>query len=128
MINYIPLTIGEFIAKLQQQPQENSIYFDFGDCVPKNFDSYRGYYAQLALGFSDKLMPMKVSTLLQLALDAQYYTFEGYKGGEYTMSPETPLWAANWGIASSTAIIDVITYGQYLKHDTRIVTAYCPQL
>lgn len=25
---------------------------------------------------------------------------------------------ANWGIASSTAIIDVVTYGQYLKYDT----------
>lgn len=58
-------------------------------------DSYRGYYADLSL------LPTKtVSTAdrLYVMLKSAYgSTFEGYKGGDFVMDGDTPLWVAAYG-------------------------------
>ena len=48
--------------------------------------------------------PCLISDLLERAESAQHETFEGWKGGEYTMSPETPLWADDAGESDGMAI------------------------
>jgi hypothetical protein len=117
-----PLTIGQFITKLEQQPQENEITFDFGGYIPTTFDSYRGFYDQLALGFDTGVASVSVATLLYNARDAQYETFQGYKGGSYRMTPDTHLWADNYGKWTSTAIVDVVSN----DCETKIITVYLP--
>lgn len=117
-----PLTIGDFIAKLEQQRQTNRVTFDLGGLEPTTFDSYRGFYDQLALGFDFNHNGSKITVeeLIKKSKDAQYNTFEGYKGGYYTMSPDTYLWVDNYGCYNSTAIVDV-TGNDY---QTVIVTAW----
>lgn len=110
------ISIGQFIDLLEKQNPSYPITFDFCDFVPMNFDSYRGFYDQLALGYSDDhSQKVTVATLLEKAKDAQSQTYTGYKGGSYQMTPETPLWCDNWGRSTGTAIIDVVDCEYYVK-------------
>jgi len=116
-----PITIGRFIEHLEQQDPNHTISFDFCGFVPADFDSYRGFYDQLALGYSDDYsQEVKVSTLLEKAKDTQFKQYTGYKGGSYRMTPETLLWCDNWGQATGTAVVDVLNCEYYVK----IVTQY----
>lgn len=101
-----PITLGEFIGALEKCDNSKDVYFEFANYSPTRFDSYRGYYEQLALGFKEDAS-MTVSELLESAKKALGHTFEGYKGGFYTMFKNTPVWAANYGRSNSTAIIGV---------------------
>jgi hypothetical protein len=103
------LSLGEFIDKLKKLPKEAVIQFDFGGSVPTEFESYRGYYSELALGFTGEYgitMPT-VKRLLELAEAAVGDTFQGWKGGDHEMSRETSLFVANPGNTSDTFIKDV---------------------
>jgi hypothetical protein len=108
------LTLGEFIKKLEDQPQDNAIQFDFMYFVPDGIDSYRGYYDQLALGYKEggdpDKMP-KVKEILNLCKDAIGKYFTGYKGGNYLMTEKTPIWVSNYREVGDTGIIDVIEAG-----------------
>jgi hypothetical protein len=116
MDHFEPITIGKFIELLEKQDKNYSITFDFCDFVPTSFDSYRGFYEQLALGYSDDhSQKATVATLLEKARVAQYQTYTGYKGGSYQMTPETPLWCDNWGRSTSTAIVNVVDCDYYVK-------------
>lgn len=121
------LTLGEFIKKLEAQPQDNNIYFDFAHLVPDHFMSWRGVYRELALGYRDiewkdgkYVGYMTVAELLEKAKKAVGAVFEGYKGGDFTMREDTPVWVSNYGDADHTQIVDVINDGS----TSIIVTEY----
>lgn len=118
-----PLTLGEFIEKLRQQPQDNEITFDFCGFLPTTFDSWRGVYCELALGYEapEYNKSIQVATLLSRAQDADGEVFMGYKGGNYQMGKSTRIWVDNRGETNGTAIVDVITFDTYL---TKIITQY----
>lgn len=87
------LTLGELIAALSNEPQGKAIVADNG-YTPDTFDSYRGYYADLAME------PGKASTCGEILVKAHASngaTFTGYKGGEFDMNENTPLWLAHGG-------------------------------
>jgi hypothetical protein len=102
-----PLTLGELIACLSLCPENLSVTFDFGRLVPTELDSYRGYYDHLALGFAEESR-ISCGELLARLNAAVGTTFGGWKGGEYTMYEDTPVWAANPGRSTDTAIVDVV--------------------
>lgn len=102
------MTLGAFIKALEACPQDAGVSFDFGGCYPTEFASYRGSYEQLALGFDDKIVRPTVANLLARAKESLGKTFEGYKGGDYTMLEYTPLWVSNYGRSSGTAITAVV--------------------
>ena len=52
--------------------------------------------------------------------EANGATYEGYKGGDFQMSDRTPIWVANYGKATGTALIGV-SDGEYI---VRLETAY----
>lgn len=90
------------------------VYFDFcrQDALAE-IDSYRGSYDHLAIGWGN-IFPKKTSVsaliaALELCVGKE---FEGYKGGDYTMNRDTPVWCANWSEAGSTAIVGVYD-GEY---------------
>lgn len=122
------LSLGEIISKCEAIAEkghkisdgEISVVFDFGYLHPVSIDSWRGIYKELALGFSNKGNPMKLSAFIEMLKDAIDKTFEGYKGGDYTMSRHTPVWVANYGNSGSTAVIDVID----AEYQVVIVTGY----
>jgi len=107
------------------------VFFDFGELVPTGLHSYRGFYDHLAFSFDrrwtfngkdEKDNEIDVAGLLKMCEDALGRTFQGYKGGDYVMNPDTPLWVSDYAEASSTAVVAV------LDEETRVIiqTAYRP--
>lgn len=83
-----PLTIGELVSLLAKQDQEAA--WRGGDSV----HSYRGYYDELAIEPGGVVTVAKARVMLE---DAVGSTFQGYKGGDYTMTGDTPVWSAPYG-------------------------------
>lgn len=100
------MTLGELIAALEKRERDQLVYFDFGNFVPRGVDSYRGYYDHLAIGFSDDGTPT-VAGVLKMLKSARGKSFEGYKGGAYTMCDDSPVWAANHGKATGAGIVGI---------------------
>lgn len=121
-----PLTLGQFITKLKQQPEENFVFFEFCDFVPTEFGSWRGLFSELALGYAPwrESEPLAVSSLIALAKSAIGATYTGFKGGQYEMTKQTTLWADNCGEATRTAIVDVKTFDAEDCYSTKIITQW----
>lgn len=92
------MTLGKFIEALKALPADLLIAYDVGRS-PGEPDSFRGYYEQLAFGYSYDTR-RTVCDVLRLAENAMGETFKGYKGGYFVMHEDTPLWAASYGISS----------------------------
>ena len=100
------IRLGELIRRLEGEPQDNSVRFDFGGFIPRRIDSYRGFYDQLAISYDDDWRnKMKVSEFILVLREVVGKTLEGYKGGGYKMDERTPVWAANYGECNSTAVV-----------------------
>jgi hypothetical protein len=107
MMTMNTITLGELIDALAKYPADCQIGFDFCGTVPTTFESFRGYYDQLALGWSDRrgVAHVTCGELLALAKEAEGATFTGWKGGRYTMSRDTPVWIDNRGECTDTVIV-----------------------
>jgi len=90
-------SLGEVILLLEAQPKGNIVKLDFTDEIPTSLDSYRGYYEDLSLDYSPNAQPMTVKRLLKQFKDADGETFQGYKGGDFTMHRRTLVWVAEYG-------------------------------
>ena len=86
------VTLGELITDLDGV--EGLVLFEDGNS-PGNEDSYRGYYADLAFG--QQLEPKLASEFFDQCRRAFGKTYEGYKGGDFVMDEDTPLWRAAYG-------------------------------
>lgn len=114
-----PIALGELIGLLEGVPSTCEVRFAFNDFVPTRLQSYRGYYEQLALGFdTDYQRGCTVANLLTALRSAIGATLDSYKGGGYTIGRDTPVWAANWGEAPSTAIIGLSEEGSTVYLET----------
>jgi hypothetical protein len=107
------ITLGALIAKLQAVKDKKSpVVFDFCGMKPTNVYSWRGAYCELALGYTDPdSKDVTVASLLKELKSAIGKSFTGYKGGDFTMSKDTPIWVDNWGRYTLTAIVDVLDDG-----------------
>lgn len=133
------LSLGELIAALEKLPltfdsqgaqHPKDVYFDFGQTAPGHLTSYRGNYSELAITFNDPdrtayygyTIPTAEAFLAMLrAALAPGRTFGGWKGGEYRMTAETPVWVAPWGQSGYTAVVGV----RDLETEIVIDTAWC---
>lgn len=126
------LTLGEMILKMEaicekKKEDQPTVVFDFEYAFPVGIGSWRGAYVELALSFdlnghgreSDK-NPMKAEEFLKLLRDTVGKTFEGYKGGDFTMTKHTPVWVANNGNVGNTAVIEIIDH----DYEIIIMTGY----
>jgi hypothetical protein len=96
------MTLGELIALLEARDPEQVVPLGFG-----NPHSYRGYYHEL--GF-EPVRNVTVGAMLASARSALGSTYEGYKGGEYTMSDHTYCWLAEWGSEGETLGRTLLSY------------------
>lgn len=96
------LMLIELIMKLDAIANKDKlIVFDDGKFWPERVDSWRGSYAELALEYcSNEELMLIVSELLADLKDAVGKTFRGYKGGDFIMGKNTPLWVACYGTAA----------------------------
>ncbi len=101
------VTLGELCQVLSAAPQDSKVVLDHNLSVsPGSPDSYRGYYSDLA--FAPSSEPITVKDFKAVCQDCLGKTFEGYKGGDYTMGPETPLWLSSYGTTrDSRAIVGI---------------------
>ena len=102
-----PLNLGQLIDALGRHDPKASVGYDFCRLAPAGPWSYRGYYDHLALGFNTTARRPTVDELLIVLRGAVGKVFEGYKGGNYTMTRATPVWVAQWGDTSETRIAAV---------------------
>ena len=89
------LSLGELILLLRLQPQTNAIKIDYGG-NPGSLDSYRGYYKDLAIS-PDGDTEKTVAAFLSDCENSVGKTYDGYKGGEFTMTKQTFMWVACYG-------------------------------
>ena len=125
------LTLGELILKMEavvarqkariaEGKEEATVRYDFEYLFPTSIDSWRGSYAELALNFQAEGNELTATDFLKVLKDAVGKTFCGYKGGDYVMSRQTPVWVANYGNSGNTAVLDVIDD----EYQVVIVTGY----
>ena len=101
--------------------EPKTVAFDFGSAIPSmTLGSWRGAYSELAIGY--KLTGYDVTNVhhsdsctitefIELLKDAVLKPFTGWKGGEFIMSDDTPVWVSNYGNASDTAITGILDLG-----------------
>lgn len=120
------LTIEVLILKLEAiKDKELPVVFDVEPYKPTGMDSWRGSYREMSLNYegagsyygrnlgatsygyeeheriSTKLPKnVRVEDLLNKLKECIGKTFQGYKGGDFTMGKQTPVWVANYGDSS----------------------------
>jgi hypothetical protein len=102
--------LGELIDLLAELPLDAEVVMD-DDAAPTRFASWRGSYVELTLDSEHDVARPTVARLLAEARKADCATFEGYKGGSYTMTRSTPVWADPYGTYGSRAIVGVTMRG-----------------
>lgn len=116
------LSLGEIIIRLETVgDKEKKVYFDFENAFPTTIGSWRGSYDELALSFDFEGDSPTTTSLLKDFKFAVGGTYQGYKGGEYTMGKRTPVWVANYGNSGNTGIVGI----KETDYSVIIETAYC---
>jgi len=130
MLTSPQITLGELISKIKpivdnqknrESKEEATVRFDFEYLFPTELDSWRGSYAELALNFKSEGNEMTVTAFYNMLKEAIGKEFTGYKGGEFIMNEDTPVWVANYGNSGSTAVVEVVDNG----HTVILITQYC---
>jgi hypothetical protein len=103
------MTIGEVIDALKEADPTLNVWFAFGRMVPSTVDSWRGIYADAALGFEGGEYASKAVTVMELlnrleAAIAPNAEFTGWKGGTYRYDRKTPLHIDNPGCCTNTEL------------------------
>lgn len=110
------LTLGGMITRLDTMPSDMPIEYEDGG-HPSGPHSYRGYYSDLSFEVEPGAATVaQVSAMLKSALGQ---TFEGYKGGGYTMGEGAPLWSSPYGDNSGVALMAVKVVGQRAIIETK---------
>lgn len=94
------MTLGHLIRELEARPQDRAVAVGFG-----NPHSYRGDYSELAF---EPVHSTTIGQMLAAAREALGATYQGYKGGYYTMSEYTPCWLAMEGHSDGEGIGPVL--------------------
>ncbi len=111
------LTLGKAIDVLSKVDGSLKVQFDFDKTSgPGSPDSYRGYYADLSFEIGEVSTVKKFLNELNDSIDK---TFVGYKGGEFVMGEDTPLWCADYG-ETGRAII-ALAFDESVVIQTKVV-------
>lgn len=101
------MTLGKLIAVLEgMEPMT---------VLPglRNAHSYRGYYSDLAFEEGGE---NTAALLLEHCREAMGREFGGYKGGDYLMGENTPVWVAHYGCCG-LKLIGISAAGLETKED-----------
>jgi hypothetical protein len=109
------MRLGNLIQRLGDFSASSNVFIEGAILtVPLGVASYRGYYEDLALGYSDATgdKTETVDGLRETLKQALGKVFEGYKGGNYTASEKTLVWVGNWGDASGCRVDGVYSHDE----------------
>ena len=100
------LTLGGLIEALEKfSPDVVVVCGDVPTDHPGDAMSYRGYYSDLA--FEPVNTPVTCGELLQECKRVAGETLQGYKGGDFLMGADTPLWIAEYGGSGGRAVVGI---------------------
>lgn len=115
------MTLGKMVDILKSSDPTLPVVFGGEDTgSPGAEDSYRGYYSDLSFGRTDA--EVTVSSFLERCSKALGETYQGYKGGDFQMGPDTPIWCASYGCCGN-AIMEAQQSDEKLILVTRDVEA-----
>jgi len=98
--------LGRLIDDLKPY-KDDFLDVEFEDgTIPTEFDSWRGSYCELMLGYTDK-GKMRSCDFYRKAFNTNGSMFIGYKGGEFIMDLNTPIHKDFYGGASGDKIIGI---------------------
>ena len=98
------LTLGQLFHELAALPAERMV------AGLGNPHSYRGYYDDLS--FEPDPAPRPAGALAQMIRDeCMGQKFVGYKGGDYYMTADTPVWSCPYGTSNQMQIVGLDTDG-----------------
>lgn len=103
------MTVGELYDALSKSGADLDLPIfvgEMGGLSPYSPHSYRGYYDDLSFGLSSDNVEDVCGFMNNLS-GAVGETFEGWKGGEYTMGWDTLLWFSGEGDCSGVYPVDV---------------------
>ncbi len=107
------LTVGSLI-KMLESVLDRSLPLAFCQGIyPSEFWSYRGYYEDLAVGVTT--FPVTVGEWLEKLKDQVGVKHDGWKGGEYEVTMQTPLWVAAGNRDTGPAITGVKPKNGWVK-------------
>lgn len=129
------ISLGQLIEEIEKCGLETNdgeikdVYFDFGTAIPTDLASWRGSYNELALGYrlcgydnnNEHFADCKADKLLNHLKESLGKEYTGWKGGDFFMNKNTPIWVANQGNSGNTAIVGVLDDEWRLV----LITSYC---
>jgi hypothetical protein len=105
------MTINKLISLLKGAKQDIHVYFSFCSCIPTEIASWRGIYAEPALGWSPSgyygEYPTVESLIKELESAITHKGYCGWKGGDFYYNGDEPLHIDNEGECTYTEISDV---------------------
>jgi len=113
--------LQHLIDKLKSCKQDAPVRWDFGGLGVTHPDSWRGVYAELALGWTDSHSErFKTVGELTKALEKCIgQTFDGYKGGDFEMDMHTRVHCDNYGHCTNTSVVGVLDEDYVVTLETR---------
>lgn len=121
------LTLGMMLEKLKpivekqkERKDEATVRYDFDYLFPKECYSWRGSYEELALDFNDDGDALTVTRFYEMLKNVLGKELTGYKGGEFTMHENTPVWVARHNHSGNTAVIEIVDN----EYEVIIMTGY----
>ncbi|MHA1447952.1 MAG: hypothetical protein ACTSP4_00830 [Candidatus Hodarchaeales archaeon] len=103
-------SLGDLIKELKNFNPDAHVGIPPFNLYPTGFDSYRGYYEDLAISYeaTDYSNHITVADFIKLAEECIGKTYTGWKGGEFTMSEKTLLWIGNTGETTGLGIVGLV--------------------
>lgn len=103
------ITLGHLIDLLRQQEPSATLKVQWPDGLTDycEVDSYRGYYSDLAINNPLSSVEWAVAEVLEDLECAVGEDFTGYKGGNFTMGPQTLVWVSEYGTCSGLGVTGV---------------------
>lgn len=107
------MLISETKKALNAIDKTKPVYFDFGGLVPTTIASWRGIYAEPALGCKENNgeEPTVSDLLNELKIATSGKTYCGWKGGDFKYSDSDILHVDNPGEYTNTEISGVLDDG-----------------
>jgi hypothetical protein len=110
------LTLGKLLSLIKkfyetENELKQQVIFDFCSTFPHSFHSWRGDYYQISLDYhlwDDDEQPLLAEQFIKMMEnDVIGKVFFGWKGGEFTMTEDTPVWVSTQRGGHHTAVVGV---------------------
>lgn len=109
------MTLGGLIQKLYAiENKSKGVFIEDTPTSVYKPHSYRGYYSDLALEPTETAAT-SVESLLQMLTETLDTIKTGYKGGEFNMHKDVPIWVSEYGRASGLALVDLSEFDKEVR-------------